>query len=161
VKSKKLGFLCSDFGPAQLNYQLITSGNELLRMRDDVDLSLFYCNNTKLVAEPKFGVYCLFECYSFVGNLVTTSIQTTSRALTYVGPARAGPIYYFLNDLCWTRLNNRQYEPLADIYLHARVKLIARSQPHFDIISSVWKEPVGIAENACVADFVKIIYGEN
>lgn len=157
-KIKKLGFVVHSLNPGQLPYQLITSSNELLRTRDDIDISLFYCFNSVICVEPKFALYGLIDCFSFDGHTVATSIQTASRLLDYPGPRRAGKLYYFCNDLCWIRLQPKQYEQLSQIYLNKDIELIARSQHHFDIIKSVWKEPIGVVENANVARFTELIY---
>ncbi len=155
-KIKKLGFVVNHLSINQISYELISSANKMLSHRDDVDVSIFWSSDGPRVVKPNFACYCLYEVFGFTGHTVATSLQTASRILSYPGPNQH-KMYYYMMDLDWLRLPNKQFEQLRDVYLSPKLNLIARSQDHFNIISSVWKKPLGIVEDANVEGFAELI----
>lgn len=154
---KKLGFVVPHLTVNQLSYQLISSANRVLLARDDLDVILFWVNDGLKIVKPLFSTMCIFESYGYDGITIATNLSTASRILDYPGPNR-NKLYYYVYDLDWLRIPQRQYESLASIYMNPKINLIARSKSHFDIIKSVWKEPIGIVEGADAQEFVKLLW---
>jgi len=157
MKVKKLGLVTSHLTVNQLSYQFISSANRLLVERDDVDISLFFVNDGPRIVKPSFSCMCLFEAYAYDGVTVATSLSTAARILDYPGPNR-NPIYLYCMDLDYLRMQNRQYEALASVYMNPKIHLIARSKSHYDILSSVFKQPVGIVEGCEAKEFIELLW---
>lgn len=152
----KIGFILEHLGPAQLPYQLIRSINSYYEQKDDTDIILFYRNCLPFVVTPNCAVMNLFEAFRYGANLVATDLNSASRILDYFCDGR----YFYVWDLEWTKAN-RPYEQLADIYQNSKLKLIARSQQHFDIIQTTWGiTPVGIVNDCNIKEFLGLINGK-
>lgn len=151
-KIKKIGLVVSQLSANQLSYQLIHSTNKLLSQRDDTDVSLFWINDGHRPVKPNFACMPLFECFAYTGITIATSIHTASRILTYPGPNRHPWLYWYCYDLDWLRLpaQQRQFESLATLYNHPKIRLIARSEEHAEILTSVWKPPIGVVPDCNV-----------
>ena len=149
----KIGFIVESLGPNQLAYQLIRSINQLLKERDDVDPIIFYRNTAPFVIQPNFAIMNLFEAFRYYGNIIATDLNSASRCLDYFVDNR----YFLVWDLEWTKLQ-RPYESFAEVYQNPKLKLIARSKQHFDILQLTWGiTPIGIVEDARIEKFLELI----
>lgn len=158
---KKIGWVISAMQPGQLQYDIIRSSNEYLSSNDDVDISLFWIQDGPRVIQPNFACFSLFELYGYPGVAISTSLHCLSRTLDYPGPARAGKVYFYDYNLDYLRLppQMKQWEQLNSLYNDHKVEIIVRSQDHYNIISSVFKKPIGIVENCNIEKLKEIIYG--
>jgi hypothetical protein len=154
----KIGFLLSDCGPNQAAYEIIKSCNEYLSRKDNIDPIIFWRNISPFVITPNFSSMCMYEAYRYNGNLISFDLNSATRSLDYFVDSR----YFYVFDLEWCHIKNRPYEQLAEIYQNPKLKLIARSQQHYDIIKLSWGIlPVGIVQNSNIEEFAGIINGEN
>lgn len=153
---KKYGFLVDSMGINQLAYQLTRSANEYLLTNDSVDVAVFFRNPAAFCIKPNFGVFHMFEGFSYDGFTVATDLSSAQRMLTWPGPNRRN-MFFYLNNLEWLHLPQKQYEQLADIYMNPKLNLIARSATHAEIISSVWRPCYGVVENSNFSKFVEVI----
>lgn len=141
---EKLGIIVNNLGPNQLAYYLINTGNKFVN-DGEKDLTLFFHDLMPECANPLFGIMNLAEVYSYNGPVVATNINNASRLLEYPGPSKK---VFYVWDLEWLRMPNKQYEQLNDVY--GKIPLIARSKRHYDILSNAWQQPIGIVEDADV-----------
>ncbi len=157
-KINKLGFVLPNLGSNQASFEIVSSTNRYLADHDETDITLFFRNVSPFFIKPNTACMCLFEAFNFCGHLFATDISSASRILSYPGPNRFS-INWYCYDLDYLRQTNKQYEQLAEIYLHPRLNLIARSKAHFEILSSTWKTPVATIEGADISKFIKLIHG--
>jgi len=152
---EKFGIIVNHLGPCQVSYQLIKTINEYLEKHDDVDSVLFYHNLTPTVAKPNFAVANLFEAYAYNGRLISTDLNNASRSLDYIGTKQK---YFYPIDLEWTKLQNRQYEQLSQIYCNEKLPIIARSENFKQIFEKTWgSKVIGVVENFNFGQLVKVI----
>ena len=162
-KIKRLGFLLHDLSPSQISYQLIKTGNELLKTTDKIDLALFYRNFSVSVAEANFGTFTAYECFNYTGIVVATDLQGAANILKWPGPNR-NKMYFYLNDLEWIRLRGQpgvDFESLAAVYLNPKLNIICRSETHKEIFESCWRKCAGVIEGGDVKQFVKLLWPES
>ena len=151
----KIGFILEHLGPAQLPYQLIRSVNSYFEQKDDADIILFYRNCAPFVVTPHCAVMNLYEAYRYDAHLIATDLNSASRILDYFTNDR----YFYVWDLEWTKIN-KPYEQLAQVYQNPKLKLIARSQQHAEIIRTSWGiNCIGVVEDARIDKFLEIING--
>ena len=150
----KIGFVIEHLGPAQLPYQLIRSINSYYQEKDDVDVILYWRNVAPFVVTPLCASMNLFEAFRSDSLLIATDLNSASRILQYFTLDR----YYYLMDLEWCHLQSKQYEQLAEIYQNPKLKLIVRSQQHYDIVQLTWGiTPIGIVEDCRIDKFLEVI----
>lgn len=157
---KKIGWFVSSMNPGQLQYDIIHSSNEYMQNNDDVDISLYYVQDGPRVIQPRFACMNIFELYGFTGIVVCTSLHTLSRCLDYPGPNQQSWIYFYDYNLDYLRIpaKMRNWEQLNSLYCHPKVKIIARSNEHADILKSIFQPVIGILPDANVAKLQEIIY---
>ena len=158
---KRIGFVVSQLGVNQLSYDIINSSNEYLSRNDDVDISLYWVNDGPRVLQPAFACFCLYELYGFSGHTICTSLHTLSRALAYPGPNRNPYIYYMSYEMDYLRLPQRNWESINQLLNHPKVKIIVRSEAHYDIYKSTWREPTGIVPDCNIEKLKAIIWPES
>jgi hypothetical protein len=156
-KIKKIGFVLDNLGPNQLAYQLIKSGNILAEQSDKVDVVLFYRNFAPIVTPPSIAIFTVYDAFNYDGDLVVTNIQDAMSATRWPGPNRHN-IYWYLQNLEWLQLRNAMaYEEYAKVYLNPKLRLVCRSQDHYDIVNAVWRTPYAIVEDGNVNKFLEVI----
>lgn len=149
----KLGILLDNLGPNQLAFNVIKNGNEV----KDFDFIAFYENFLRPCIPPNFAIMQSFEAWSYDGALVATNLSTAGKLISY-------PIckhkYFYVWDLEWIRLKEKHYGGLQPIYNHPKLKVIARSQSHKDIIENCWNVKVaGIVDDCNISKIQEIIHG--
>jgi hypothetical protein len=149
---KNIGILLNNLGPSQLAYYLIKNGNDFVEDGDN-DLVAFFYEVSPECIRPNFASMNLSEAYSYNGILVATDANSASRILEFPGSTHK---FFYVWDLEWAKIQNKQFEDLATVYHNDRLPLIARSKTHFDIIKKIWKEPIGIVEDVDIRQLHKI-----
>lgn len=154
---KRIAFIVPKIGPDQLCFQLIDNANNYLRGYDDVDVTIFFRQDGPRPVQPNFSIMCLFEAFGFNGDmLIATDLNGASRILTYPG-CNPDRLYFYVWDLEWLRMSQKTYEQLRDIYANPKLKLIARSNTHAEILTALWQRPIAIIEDANLEEFAKLI----
>ena len=149
---KKIGVLINNLGPSQLAYYLIKNGNKFVK-NGDKDLIAFFYEIVPECMRPNFSLMNLSEAYNYNGILVATDANSASRIIEFPGTTNR---FFYVWDLEWVRFPNKQFEDLSIIYNNDKLPLIARSKTHYDLLKKIWKEPIGICENAKIEDLYKI-----
>jgi hypothetical protein len=148
-----IGIVCNNVGPSQLAYYLIKTGNEFVKTGDD-DLVVFFYELMPECIKPNFALMNLSEAYDYNGVLVATDINSASRILEYPGTQEK---FFYLWDLDWIKLPQKQYENLLQVYKNPRLPLIVRSKRHFELVKNLWQEPVGIVEDCNIGQLKQVI----
>lgn len=149
---KKIGVLVNNVGATQLAFYLIKSGNKFVESINQ-DLTLFFYEISPECIRPNFAVMNLAEAYNYDGILIATDANSASRIIEFPGTINK---FFYVWDLEWIRMRNKEFENLSTIYNNHKLPLIARSQNHYDILKKIWKEPIGICEDANVEELFKI-----
>jgi len=99
----------------------------------------------------------MYEIWGFKGDAISTDINST---ISLLNCHTIKNKYFYIWDLEWMGINNQELydiDSLCDIYMNPELKLIARSKEHYDIITSCWKEPVGIVEGFNYEELTQVI----
>lgn len=148
----KIGVLINNLGPNQLAYYLIKHGNKFVESGYN-DLVAFFYEISPECAGLKFSAMNLSEAYNYNGILVATDTNSASRILEFPGTTNK---FFYVWDLEWTKVPEKQFENLSVVYNNDKLPLIVRSQVHYDILKKIWKEPIGICEDANAEQLYKI-----
>lgn len=151
----KLGIMLDNIGPNQLAHYFINSANSALYNNSQLlDVVAFTEQTIHPVAVPNFSTMNISEAFDYHGALVATSLRTAYKMLKCPGTRKK---YFYVWDLEWTKPTNVNFASLNSIYNNPSIELIARSQPHADILELCWKKPVGIVEDARIEQFYSLL----
>lgn len=104
-----------------------------------------------LFENPGFPIMNMINAYNHSGPLITTCLNTTKQCKLF---KRASPVFYVW-DLEWLKTSySAKY--LYDLYCDPQIPLIARSQSHFEILTKLWKKPIGIVKEFSYDDIIKL-----
>jgi len=143
---QKIGILVNNFGPTQLAYCCIKNLNEFIS-NNQLDYSPigFYEQLYPTCLPTLFATMHINEIYGYSANLITTDLNTTVKAVNSFGRKK---IYFYVWDLEWVRMKQKNYLSLMPIYNNPEVELISRSKEHYDLIENCWnKKPIAIVED--------------
>lgn len=135
----KLGICINNLGPSQLNYFLIKSINEYLDSNINTDIIAFYENIQPKCIPTKFALMNIIEAWDYSGTLIATDLSTASKIAKF--PSVTRKIFYIW-DLEWIRLRQKQFEELRSIYGNPELELVTRSVDYKKIIENCWNVEV-------------------
>ena len=142
-RNKQIGFIVEDLTSSQLSFNLIKNLNDFLE-DSDVDCVVFFENAGSPVVNPNFSIMSINEIWNFDGDLIATSMSTALRLSKTFSPNRK---FYYVWDLEWLH-NPVNFGTVMEIMRDDRLKIIARSKSHADVIENFSnKEVVGIVED--------------
>ncbi len=153
---KKLGVIVDSLGPNELAYHLISSGNALIQNmpKERIDLIVFFQNILPQCLPLQFSSMNLSEAYDYNGTLIATDLLAASKMVNYPGPKRK---IFYVWDLEWIRLPNRNYDSFAECYGDERLELFCRSKQHQFFIKNAWGREAKIIEYCNLEEFAKLI----
>lgn len=131
----KIGVLVRDFGPSQLTYEMISSANKLMVERSDTDIIGFFENSAKHSFGLNFSSMYLDEAWSYTGTLIATSLSTAVKLIKLPSAQRK---LFYVYDLEWLRIYDKNFSVLAKLYRHKEIELVARSATHAKLLSNCW-----------------------
>lgn len=135
----KLGILINNLGPTQMAYRFISQTNALMHERFDIDIIAFYENITRHCMLPLFGCMQLNEAWGYNGPLIATDLTTARKLIKFPGTKNK---YFYVWDLEWLRLRRKNFTELYNIYGSKKLKLLARSASHAQLIANCWNREV-------------------
>lgn len=131
----KLGFLIPDVGFSQLSYYLVKNLNQLILDKPQFGITVFFENPQPVFTNLLFPLMHISEAYEVRCPLIATSLSTADKLIHFPGCRRK---LFYVWDLEWIRIQNKQYSVLENIYRNKELKLIARSSEHADLIKECW-----------------------
>lgn len=147
----KLGILMNNLGPTQLAYYAIINNNK----KNDIDCILFYENQAKSCLPMNFATMQIYEAYTYEADIIATSISTAHKMLSF--PSAKNKFFYVW-DLEWMRIRNKNFNYLSNIYRNDKIHLIARSQSHKNIIEDCWNVKVcAVIDDCNISELVKVV----
>ena len=132
-----------DLGPSQKAFYFIKNFNELSR-NQNFSCSAFLCNIGVPVTKPLFSCSSVSFFSDYFGIAMSTTIAEADILLKSHNNSKK---YLYLWDMEWlTRSMN--YSQVCNMLLDKRLKIIARSKSHAQIIENFCnKKPIGIVED--------------
>lgn len=153
---KKLGIMINSLDASQLSFALSKNFNQLIEFGQH-DPVVFYENFSAKLFRTNFGMLNEREAYSYNGPLISTDIRTTLRLLNFVGTREK---YFYLWNLEWLYINNKDFNLFRKVYLNNDIKLIVRNKEHFEIVEKMWQSPVLIMPDFNYNQLIKVINNE-
>ena len=146
-----------DLGPSQKAFYFIKNFNELSR-NQNFSCSAFLCNIGVPVTKPLFSCSSVSFFSDYFGIAMSTTIAEADMLLKSHNNSKK---YLYLWDMEWlTRSMN--YSQVCNILLDKRLKIIARSKSHAQIIENFCnKKPIGIVEDWNKEQILKLLEGES
>ena len=146
-----------DLGPSQRAFYFIKSFNELAR-DPNFSCSAFVFNIGVPVTKPLFSCSSIAFFSDYFGSAIASTLAEAEMLLKSNNNSKK---YLYLWDLEWlTRPMN--YSQACEILLDKRLKIIARSKSHAQIIENFCnKKPIGIVEDWNKEQLLKLLEKEN
>ena len=141
LQRPKLGFLLRDTSPSELSYNILTRGT---KHSDDIDTVIFFEHITRPCIDSLVAKMHISEAYSFDGPIISTDLNTTIKLINFPTPC---PKLFFLNDLEWTRLPQKNFAQLSLIYRYPELTYICRSEDHKTLVQNCWNSKVSFVIN--------------
>jgi hypothetical protein len=139
------GIMVDKVDLSQLGVSLSLALNQIESEYTDIDAIVFAGEASRLPTLARFAIYQQFECWSYNGPVIATNINTAQILSKCPCPTKK---YFYVFDLSWIYLFTQPaYQVLQSIFQNNDIKLIARSQSHYDVLTRVWQEPVAILED--------------
>jgi hypothetical protein len=153
-----LGFLVRTLGASQEAFQLVKNANHAIT--EDNNIIVFSETPNMPCIQPNFCNMQLAEAWGYKHPLIATRLVLAKKLLSFPGTQEK---YFYIWDLEWLRYPSqiKNYNAFAGIYRNPKLKLIARSKSHKDIIEDCWNVLVtGIVEDYNINQFIEIINAE-
>jgi len=133
----------NDLGPSQKSFYFIKNFNELSK-NPNFSCSAFLCNIGMPVTKPLFSCSSVSFFSDYFGIAISTSIAEADTLLKSHNNSKK---YLYLWDMEWL-VRSMNYSQVCKILLDKRLKIIARSKSHAQIIENFCnKKPIGIVED--------------
>jgi hypothetical protein len=137
MTTAKLGIAVRDLGGSELNWRLIRGAN--VAAERGLDVTMFYQDLVPPCLSPNFAVMPLVEAWGYDGLMVATTLATAKKMVSF--PRVASRLFYVW-DLEWLRMPNRQFHVLDAVYNGATLVLAARCEEHRRVIEDAWGRSV-------------------
>lgn len=133
--SRKFGVVVSDLLASQMALLLIKKANAHAASHPRDDVVVFYENISRSCV-PLFGAAMhVSEAFAYDGILIATNLSTASKILNFPASPKK---FFYVYDLEWTRLHQKDFRALYEIYGNPELTLLARSTEHAKVISDAW-----------------------
>ena len=147
----------NDLGPSQKSFYFIKNFNEISR-DPNFSCSAFLCNIGAPVTKALFSCSSVSFFSDYFGTAISTSIAEADMLLKSNNNSKK---YLYLWDIEWL-VRPMNYSQVCDILLDKRLKIIARSKSHAQIIENFCnKKPIGIVEDWNKEQLLKVLEGES
>ena len=147
----------TDLGPSQKSFYFVKNFNELSR-NPNFSCSAFLCNIGMPVTKTLFSCSSVSFFSDYFGIAISTSIVEANMLLKSNNNSKK---YLYLWDMEWL-VRSMNYSQICDILLDNRLKIIARSKSHAQIIENFCnKKPIGIVEDWNKEQLLKLLEGES
>lgn len=156
---KKLGLALPNFGANQLAYLGLVNTNKLMDERYDIDVIGFYESLIKYSVTPNFACMQAVELWGYDGPTIACSLNM---AEDLVKIPTVPQKYFYVWDLEWVHLPDKDYGKLKAVYSNPELTLITRHADYAKIIEKCWNRPVDyIVEDFDMKQLVNIVWNQN
>lgn len=131
----KIAFFVRSLAATQMSYQLIKNLNQFYETDRSatVDFAVFYESEARPCIEPEFLITNATDAFNYPGNLISTSLSTAYKANRFPKAKHS----FYVYDLEWMAMPNKQYEVLSEIYQKPK-SILTRSDDHANLIQKIW-----------------------
>lgn len=156
---KKMAIAVNSFAHSQFASYFIRGANNLLHERCDIDILGVFENPAPMVATALFATMQIAEVYSYDGVVFANNFNTVAKLLKFPSLKK---IYFYIQDLEWTRTQEKDYFQMRNVYANPKVTLIARCDDHKAVVEDCWNTTVlyVVKEENMIPDFVRIAFGD-
>lgn len=141
LQRQKLGFLLNDCSASELAFNILERG---MTHSDTLDTTIFYNIITKPCIDSLVSKMHILEAYLYDGPIIATDLNSAVKLINFPSPC---PKMFFLNDLEWTRLPQRNFAQLEQIYRNPQLHLFCRSEDHKKVVENCWNRKVEFVIN--------------
>lgn len=132
---KKLGIALHNLGASQLNYSIISNVNKFMKSNYKTDIICFYENVVKQSMPLDFACMQAIELWGYDGPVVATNLNL---ALDICKIPSISKRYFYIWDLEWVYMDDKNYNKLLEVYSNPDLTLITRNKDYADLLKSVW-----------------------
>ena len=137
-----IGFFVDNLGPSQFSFELIHESNKLLKANPSYSVTAFTRQVDILISQPNFPIQMQFNAWGWKGIAIATSYNSARVLKNVYSPKRK---FLYVWNLDWMS-STKNVTHYMDIY-DSDLDLIARSEEHYEILKTMWKEPLEIIED--------------
>lgn len=121
---------------------------ELIQILEDSDVEpyMFFEDFEPIKKHPEFACMFINEAYGFDGQLIATNIST---ALKLCRLPSVLPKIYYIRQLEWPNMPQKQYESLKQIY-DSKLRFITNNREYARVIKNVFNKDVEVKELSCL-----------
>jgi hypothetical protein len=151
----KLAIIVPNLGFSQLSFYVIKALNELLTHQYSISATVFVNEHRPSFAAHLFPIMHTGEAFEWSGTIIATTLSSAYKIIDFPGTKKK---FFYVWDLEWLRLNIMDHKFLYHIYHNPRLKLIARSIEHANIIEEAWNvKPTIIIEDFEINSILNIM----
>lgn len=134
--------------------QMYVLFRELNKLAKEQDCYLFANVVESLPMNHNFAILQQIEALHHKGVLIATSMLNAQVVANSLTPSSK---YYYVWGPEWKNLNQFGSQQLKNIYYNGEMKLIARSESHFQLLSSLFQTPHGVVYNWNVDQLKRVV----
>jgi hypothetical protein len=153
---RKLGLALSNLGANQAAYLCINNSNNFLKENYQIDIIGFYENLIKTCLTPNFACMQAVELWGYDGNVVACNLNLAN---DIVNIPTISNRYFYIWDLEWIHLEDKQFSKIYPIYSNPNLTLIARNDDYAKITEKMWGVKIDtVIEDFNIDKFVSLIW---
>lgn len=154
MPKKMLGFVVEDLAAGQVPYELIHNSNEFLRKDSEINISLFYMENSFPCLWPQFARFNIKDTVGFKGCLIATSVTTAFA----IQKAHRADRYFYIQDLEWLRpWFSETKDQWNTVMSDTSITKFCRSQDHLNQLCENRYQVKGYVENFNIKNILEIV----
>jgi hypothetical protein len=145
--------LVEDLSMSQKSFYLIKEFNKCIE-NTDLSVGVFHVRAAIPPIKPLFGCRTIALLASYQGVIISTTLEEAEMCLKSSGKHKR---ILYLWDLDWLE-NPVHYSTAMDILRDDKLKIIARSKSHAEVIENFCnKTPIGIVDNWNIEQLLEVV----
>lgn len=152
----KLGILLDSTRLSQILISVLTELT-ILKKNDNVAHYLFVEQQEATPVKIDFPIYHLSDAYFFPGTMIANSLAGANKLRHFAGPKQK---YFYLWNLEWIYLKEKNYGEISNIFNDRRLKLIAPSKHYATLYKKYWREVDYTLENFHISELLGVNNGK-
>ncbi len=150
----QFGVVVDGLSMSQLGIMISKNLNYIVEQYNNICPTVFFDEFHQSIITPLFPMMQQVEFWNYNYPVISTNLETTKHLINAQRPPKK---LFYVVDLEWLYFPKIVYDELEQIYNNENIELIARSESHYKLISTCWKEPIGIIEDFYYKDILKLL----
>lgn len=138
---KKLGIYVDTIEYSQL---FLCLNHQLHLSKNDLNVTVFFNNSGKFINNCEYTVMPAYNIWKANFPIIATDC-ISARYLIDAHPIKDK--YFYIWSLDWLTHGVKDFRLNLSTYCNNTIKLLVRNELMFNIVKSIWKEPVGIIDD--------------